>query len=541
MRAEKQRPRPAPPPTARPESLRLQLGQHARALRKSHLRALFADDPARAERFSIELPGLFIDYSKNILTDESLGLLIAYAESMDLGASIRALFNGEKINRTEGRAALHTALRSAPDETLLVDGRDLIRDVQAELGKMERLVKAVQDGTARGWTGEKFDTFVNIGIGGSDLGPKLVVDALAAWRVGQTCSFFISNIDYQQIAKLKKSIRPETTLFIVSSKSFATPETKTNAATLKAWLRESGCDRIDKHFVAVTANEAAAAADGIARRRCFKIWDWVGGRFSLWSSIGLPIALALGFDNFRALLAGARRMDRHFRQTPAAANAPVILALIDYWYNNYFDAGTHAFIPYDESLRCLPDFLAQLFMESNGKSAAINGDPVETKTMPITWGSVGTNAQHAFFQLLHQGTHTVPVDFLLPLNQKGDQTHHALLFANCLAQGRALMLGEPNADRQRHFEGNKPSTTLLYSEMTPETLGALIALFEHRVFVQGLLWGINSFDQWGVELGKKLATDIHRGLNDAGSGDYDSSTRGLIGRYRNRSRKVNPE
>lgn len=524
MRAEK----------PRPGVLRRQLRRHAGVLRKRRLGDLFAADPARAARLSIELPGLFIDYSRNILTDETLALLTGYAQSLGFNASIRAMFAGERINQTEDRAALHTALRSPPDKTLIVDGRDVIKDTQAELDRIERFVQGVHSGAWRGWTGEQIDTFVNIGIGGSDLGPRLVVDALADWRAGQTRSFFIANVDYQPIARLKKSIRPETTLFIISSKSFQTPETTTNAATLRAWLQARGCDRLDKHFVAVTHNEAAAAAAGIARQNCFKIQDWVGGRFSLWSAIGLPIALALGMTHFRALLAGAHRMDQHFRQAPLEANAPIVLALIDYWHGNYFGARTHAFIPYDESLRHLPDFLAQLFMESNGKSADIQGAPVEADTGPIIWGATGTRAQHAFFQLLHQGTQMVPVDFLLPLHKQGESAHHALLYANCLAQGRALMLGEPHADRRRHFEGNKPSTTILYAGLTPDTLGALLALFEHRVFAQGLLWGINAFDQWGVELGKRLATDIHQSLHEADNGAYDSSTRGLIDRYRNR-------
>ena len=537
MRSAKPRADPAPSESARRKALRRQLRRHAGALRKRHLRDLFAADPARAERLSIELPGLFIDYSKNILTHESLALLTGYAQSLDLGASIRAMFNGERINRSEDRAALHTALRRPPEETLIVDGRDVIKEAHAELGRIERFVKRIQTGAHRGWTGEKIDTFVNIGIGGSDLGPRLVVDALAGRRAGETRSCFISSIDYQQIARLKKSVRPESTLFIVSSKSFKTMETTTNAATLRAWMRALGCDRLDRHFVAVTNNEEAAAACGIARRNCFKIQDWVGGRFSLWSAIGLPIALALGMAGFRALLAGANRIDQHFRRAPLDRNAPVVLALIDYWYSYCFDIKTHAFIPYDESLRLLPEFLAQLFMESNGKSADISGAPVETDTAAIAWGATGTGAQHAFFQLLHQGTHTAPVDFLLPLQKQGAPARHALLYANCLAQSRALMLGEPSADCSRHCEGNKPSTTILYSELTPETLGALLALFEHRVFAQGLLWGINSFDQWGVESGKRLAKGVHRSLHEADNGAYDSSTRGLIERYRNRPAK----
>lgn len=512
------------------------LSDHSHAMRNIHMRDLFRHDPTRGKKLVLDISGIRIDYSKHIITSETLDLLFNYAKASNIENSTNAMFAGEKINTTENRAVLHTALRSAPDDKLNIDDIDIVQQVHEELEKIELFVTAVHTGTINGWTGKAFDTFVNIGIGGSDLGPKLVVNALEPFRVGNTRSFFVSNIDYQQITALQKTIDPETTLFIVSSKSFNTSETQTNAETLRSWMQQTGCTATNKHFVAVTSNADAATEFGIDPKNIFNIWDWVGGRYSLWSATGLPIALALGFNNFRGLLEGARTMDEHFKLIPLQKNIPVVLALLDFWYNNFFDTKTHAFIPYDESLKLLPDYLAQLFMESNGKSASLSGHIVDYKTMPVTWGSIGTNAQHAFFQLLHQGTQLVPIDFLAPISKTGNQKHHALLLANCLAQSRTLMQGKDNSDPHKHLSGNKPSTTILYPELTPKILGTLIALFEHRTFVQGVLWNINSFDQWGVESGKKLATKIFENLNGAKiNNDLDSSTQNLIDLYRQKN------
>jgi glucose-6-phosphate isomerase len=511
-----------------------QLSSHHAAMKNIRLRDLFMHDPQRGKTYTQHFGGLYIDLSKNIISNETLPLLNKFAKVSGIEASIKAMFAGEKINNTEDRAVLHTALRSMPEQQLELDNKEIISQVHAELDKVQNFVTRIHSKNHRGWTNKPIDTFVNIGIGGSDLGPKMIVAALEEYRQGETRSFFISNIDYEAIDSVQKKIDPETTLFIIASKSFNTIETLTNAETLKTWMLASGCNDISKHFVAVSNNLEATGSFGIKPENVFTLWDWVGGRFSLWSAIGLPIALAIGYDNFKALLAGAHELDEHFSHAPLEKNIPVTLALIDYWYARFFDAPTHAFIPYDESLKLLPDYLSQLFMESNGKSTDINGHIVDYKTMPITWGSVGTNSQHSFFQLLHQGTHLVPIDFLAPLRKKGDQKHHALLLANCLAQSQALMQGESSTDPNRHIVGNKPSTTILYTELTPTILGSLIAMYEHRTFVQGLLWNINPFDQWGVELGKKLAVDIYDVLEGKKTGDnLDSSTQNLIDLYHN--------
>jgi glucose-6-phosphate isomerase len=511
------------------QNIKEQLATHYEAMRNIHMRDLFLHDDERGTKFSQQFVDLYIDYSKNIISSETLDLLLDFANECNIKNSIESMFNGEKINITENRAALHTALRINSKQNLIVDGVDVAKQVRDELERIKSFVSSIHNQSYRGWTDKPIDTFVNIGIGGSDLGPKMVVDALKEYRVANTRSFFISNIDYESIDNLQKVINPETTLFIVASKSFNTIETRTNAETLKSWMQECGCNNINKHFIAISDNIKATKDFGIDTENVFKIWDWVGGRFSLWSAIGLPIALAIGFDNFKLLLAGANEMDKHFRESPLNKNIPVILSLIDYWYNNFYNSQTHAFIPYDESLKLFPDYLSQLLMESNGKSSDLSGHIIDYNSMPVTWGSVGTNSQHAFFQLLHQGTQMVPVDFLAPLSKKGNQKHHAMLLANCMAQGQALMQGENNSDSHKHFAGNKPSTTILYSELTPKTLGSLIALYEHRTFTQGLLWKINSFDQWGVELGKKLATNIYANLNGENiPNDMDSSTKNLI-------------
>lgn len=511
-----------------------QLVSQYKAMLNIHMRDLFMHDKNRGSRFSTQFSNLTIDYSKNLISTDILKLLVKLAKANDIESNIKAMFDGEKINITEDRAVLHTALRSQRDQQLEIEGTDIIKQVHSELDKMKKFVTSVHKGEFKGWTDKSIDTFVNVGIGGSDLGPKMVVDALSEYKIPDTHSYFISNLDYKPIEELLRNINPETTLFIISSKSFSTIETRTNAETLKNWMQEkAGCTEIDKHFIAVSNNLDATKEFGINPDNVFQMWDWVGGRFSLWSAIGLPIALACGFENFRALLKGACEMDEHFKKTPFEKNIPIILALIDYWYSNFFEAATHAFIPYDESLKLFPEYLSQLFMESNGKSSSLSGHRIDHKTMPVTWGSIGTNSQHAFFQLLHQGTQMVPIDFLAPLNKKGDRKHHELLLANCFAQSQALMQGEDNPDPHKHFIGNKPSTTILYRELSPKTLGTLIAMYEHRTFVQGLMWKINSFDQWGVELGKKLAANIYNNFKSKTLDEnMDSSTKNLINLYK---------
>ncbi len=522
------------PGTSKNQDIRAQLVSHCKAVQSIHMRDLFMYDKERGTTFSRQFSSLFIDYSKNLISTDILALLFQFARNLNIESSIKAMFDGEKINITENRAVLHTALRSRREQILHGDNVDIIMQVHNELEKMERFVTSVHEEELKGWTDKPINTFVNIGIGGSDLGPKMVIDALSDFKISNTQSYFISNLDYQPVRELLKTIDPETTLFIISSKSFNTLETKTNAETLKQWMQEeAGCTEISKHFIAVSNNLEATKEFGINPENVFQIWDWVGGRFSLWSAIGLPIALALGFEHFKALLTGANKMDEHFKQTPLEDNIPVILALIDYWYNNYFETATHAFIPYDESLKLFPEYLSQLFMESNGKSSSLSGHRIDYQTMPVTWGATGTNAQHAFFQLLHQGTQVIPVDFLAPLNKKGDKKHHELLLANCFAQSQALMQGEDSSDPHKNFTGNRPSTTILYNELSPETLGMLISMYEHRTFLQGLLWQINSFDQWGVELGKKLATNIYNNINSENvDEELDSSTRNLINLYK---------
>ena len=513
------------------------LDAHFNQMQNMHLRDLFANDDNRGALFSQSLNGLHIDYSKTHITTETLNLLTGLAHACDMEEKIHAMFNGDIINNTEQRAVLHTALRASEDAIVEVNGHNVVPDIYEQLDRVRTFVESIHNGEHTGWTGKRIDTFVNIGIGGSDLGPKMVVDALQAYKHGETSSYFVSNIDHQQVADVTSQINPETTLFIVSSKSFSTLETFSNARSLQEFMLQAGCTAIDKHFIAVSSNIDAAVEFGIDTNNIFSIWDWVGGRFSLWSATGLPIALALGFANFRKLLDGAAQMDQHFRNSALADNIPVTLGLLDFWYNNYFQAETHAFVPYDESLRLLPEFLSQLFMESNGKSVDMENKPVAYPTMPVTWGSTGTNAQHAFFQLLHQGTHMVPVDFLAPLTKQGDAEHHGWLLANCFAQSQALMQGEDASNPHNHFPGNKPSNTILYDELSPETLGMLIALFEHRTYVQGVLWNINSFDQWGVELGKKLAKHVHQGMTTDGvdTTTMDSSTRQLIELYKKKN------
>ncbi len=517
-----------------------------------HMRELFASDARRAETFSIEAAGLFLDYSKHRVSSEARQSLFALAKERDVGAAITQLFRGDRLNATEHRAVLHTALRNHSAAPLVIDGIDIHAQISDTLAHMRRFCNAVREGEWRGASGAPIRDVIAIGIGGSGLGPALASAALTPNSVMAMRVHFISNIDPQPLLAVLAQIDPASTLVIVASKSFTTLETAANADAARAWMEQNGISDLQKHFIAVTANRRAAGEFGVAPENIFAFWDWVGGRYSLWSAIGLPIALAFGMDVFEQLLAGAREMDLHFREAPLEENLPVILALLGVWYVNLFGANTHAIVPYDESLKLLPSYLQQLEMESNGKSVRRDGTPVHYNTAPVIWGGVGTDGQHAFFQLLHQGTHLVPVDFFVPLRRAHDiDGHHRTLVANAFAQARALMWGRSEAETRqsladaglsapeldelvihRSFTGNNPSTTILYEELTPRVLGALLAMYEHKTFVQGTIWNINSFDQWGVELGKEIAQSITASLNEHANSDYDPSTDALIARYR---------
>ena len=506
------------------------------------MRELFAADPERTKKFTLDIAGLHVDYSKHCITDETLSLLLSLAAEMNIPHALQLLFDGARVNSTENRPALHTALRAPPDEVVMLDGVNISTLVQNALARMDTFITQLHAGAVTGGTGRAIDTLVNIGIGGSDLGPRLVTDALGPYRQDTLRVHFAANADPVEISNILEKCDPETTLFIVSSKSFTTQETLANAQLAQEWLRGNRCHDISGHFAAVTGNSDGAMKFGITPQRTFPIWNWVGGRYSVWSAIGLPVAAAIGMDNFRAFLAGALALDRHFRSAPLAQNIPVILALLDIWYINFFHCESLAVIPYAHHLKLLPRYLGQLVMESNGKSVRRDQRATRHPTSAIIWGDEGTNVQHAFMQLLHQGTHLVPVDFIAGLKGDGErQGQHNILLANCLAQSEALMLGNslsPGKGKQacKTITGNKPSTTILYERLTPETLGMLLALYEHRTYVQACLWNINAFDQWGVELGKTLATTISGELNERKiTHPHDASTRSLIGRYINKS------
>lgn len=530
------------------------LSQHRRMVAELRLRDLFEKDPHRFQRFSVELDGLLLDYSKNLITEDTLRLLLDLAAEADLPHWRQRLFAGEPINHTEQRPALHTALRSGSSDPLLVAGEDVRVQVRDALARMEGLATSIRNGSYHGYTGQPIHDVVHIGIGGSDLGPRLVLQALAAQHDGPRVHF-VSNIDGVELADCVRHLQPETTLVTIVSKSFTTQETRANAEAARQWFVEAGADAeaIRRHFIAVSSNLKQAQAFGIDPERLFPIWDWVGGRYSLWSAVGLPIAIGCGMDVFRQLLQGAERMDQHFETTPLEQNMPVLLALLGIWYINFMGLTTHAVIPYSERLRVLPAYLEQLEMESNGKAVDRDGAPVEYATAPVLWGQTGTVSQHAFFQALHQGTQVVPIDFIgiaEPLD--GYEDLHEQLMANLFAQSEALMRGQ-DADEARQemaqqrfaaeqidsllpfrvFPGNRPSTTLLMRTLAPQSLGMLIALYEHKVFVQSVIWRINAFDQWGVELGKRLANGLLPALQE-GSGltSHDSSTRGLVEHYR---------
>ncbi len=527
------------------------LQAHHAAIVDLHLRDLFAADPGRFNKFSRRFGDLLVDFSKHRITEETLSLLIELARQAQLPAGVERMFNGEIINHTEQRAVLHVALRNRSDRPIFVKGQDVMPEVNNGLEHMRKFADQIRRGKGRGHTGKRIRDVVNIGIGGSDLGPKMVCQALEPYGDPTLRMHFVSNVDGAHISHVLAECDPESTLFIVASKTFTTQETMTNAHTARAWLiNELGDEAaVAKHFVAVSTNTQGVSAFGIDTANMFEFWDWVGGRYSLWSAIGLPIMVYLGMENFMELQEGAHEMDEHFRTAPLEENLPVILALLGVWYIDFFGADSQVTLVYDDYLRSLPDYLQQLDMESNGKSIDRDGQPVTVKTGPILWGGLGNNGQHAFYQLLHQGTHLVPADFLAPAhspNPIGD--HHAILLANCLAQAEALMVGKTEAQARAElekqglsgevlekllpykvFSGNRPSTSLFYRRLAPKVLGSLLALYEHKVFTQGVIWNINSFDQWGVELGKQLANAILPELQgERPVAGHDASTVGLI-------------
>ena len=528
------------------------------------MKDLFAADPSRAERFALEACGIYVDFSKNIATSETLGLLRDLPKAANLGKAKEDLFTGKKINFTENRAVLHTALRNLSNEKIIVDGQDVMPKVRAVLDKMREFSEKIRSGTWKGFSGKPIKHVVNIGIGGSDLGPVMVTEALKPYAYdasGQMTvrAHFVSNVDATHLAEILREVQLDQTLFIVASKTFTTQETMSNALSAReALLKAAGGDKaaVAKHFVALSTNLEAVAAFGIDTANAFEFWDWVGGRYSCWSAIGLSIALSIGFGHFKDFLAGAYDMDKHFRETPDERNIPVTLAVLGIWYGDFFDAQTHAILPYDQYLHRLPAYLQQADMESNGKFVLRDGDRVDYQTGPIIWGEPGTNGQHSFYQLVHQGTKLIPADFLAPAQSHNPiNDHHRILLSNFFAQTEALMMGKTLAEataelktagmpemelkRLAHhkvFEGNRPTNSMLFKKLTPHVLGSLVAMYEHKIFTQGVIWGINSFDQMGVELGKQLAKKILPEL-EAGekNGDvalkHDGSTNTLIRKY----------
>ncbi|NKB38640.1 MAG: glucose-6-phosphate isomerase [Gammaproteobacteria bacterium] len=515
-----------------------QLKSHHEQVKNLHMRDLFAADSERADKYCIRLDQLLVDFSKHRITEDTVALLLDLAESCSLNSAIASLFAGDKINLSEDRAALHTCLRAPAKDSLLHDSENLITQVHEQLQNMEQFAGDLRAGKIRGAGGEKFNKVVNIGIGGSDLGPRLAIEALQAKADNDIDIEFISNLDPKELDSVLSACDPNRTLIIVVSKTFTTLETRTNADAAKQWLVDNGCTHLDKHMVAVTTNQSAAKEFGMTDEHIFYFWDWVGGRYSLWSTVGLSIAIAFGMESFRDLLAGAREVDEHFQTESAEKNIPVILALLSVWYNNFFEAESHAVIPYDQSLRLFPEYLSQLVMESNGKSVTLDGESVEHQTSPVIWGTIGTNAQHAFFQMLHQGTHLIPVDFIVAVKNPERQQQQLMQVSNCLAQSEALMLGQQHSSNlNQKFAGNTPSTTILYDELSPKVLGMLLAIYEHKTFVEATIWNINPFDQWGVELGKKLAIQIIQELSAAEPDEekHDASTQLLMQEYLRRN------
>jgi len=525
---------------------------HQRAIAPRHLREIFAEDPGRAERMALEVAGLYADLSKHRATDETLGLLVALARACGVPERIEAMFAGEKLNTTEGRPALHVALRMPRDRRLVVDGEDVVPAVHGVLERMAAFADAVRSGAFQGHLGRPLRNVVNLGIGGSDLGPAMATEALEPYVHAGLAVRFVSNVDGADFAGAVAGLDPGETLFVVCSKSFTTLETLTNARTARAWLLDALGDEaaVARHFAAVSTNLEATKAFGIDPGLVFEMWNWVGGRYSFDSAAGLALMIAVGPARFRELLAGLHAMDEHFRTAPLERNLPVLSALLGVWYANFFGAASHAVLPYDQRLARFPAYLQQLDMESNGKRVGLDGEPVATDTGPVVWGGPGTDGQHAFFQLLHQGTRLVPCDFIgFCRSHHALGRHHDLLMANCFAQSEALAFGrneeEVHADGvdpalvpHKTFPGNRPSTTILADALTPAVLGALVALYEHRTFVQGAIWGVNSFDQWGVELGKALAGRIAREIEDRAGDDaggaHDTSTTRLLARFRER-------
>ena len=531
------------------------LNRHFGKIKNRHMRDLFAEDPRRFSKFSIRFNDLMVDYSKNRITQETVTGLIALAEECDLKNAIENMFSGTKINETENRAVLHVALRNRDNSPILVDGQDVMPDVNAVLKKMNKFSSSVIKGDWKGFSGKKISDIVNIGIGGSDLGPVMVTEALNAYAMQGLSVHFVSNIDGTHLTETLKPLNPETTLFMIASKTFTTQETMTNAFSAREWFLKAAKDpaHVARHFVAISTNSKAVQKFGIDKDNMFVFWDWVGGRYSLWSAIGLSIACYIGYDNFEDLLQGAFEMDQHFKTAPFEKNIPVILALIGIWYNNFFGAQTEAILPYDQYLHRFPAYFQQGNMESNGKSIDRNGDRIDYQSGPIIWGEPGTNGQHAFYQLIHQGTKLIPADFLAPaISHNPIGEHHPILLSNFFAQTEALLNGktrkeviaelknEDKTDKEiqkrvphKMFEGNRPTNSILFKKLTPRVLGSLIAMYEHKIFVQGVIWNIFSFDQWGVELGKQLAKKILPELtDDKPIQTHDSSTNGLINVYK---------
>ncbi len=528
------------------------LKSHHAAIASKHLRELFASDPNRFKSFSRQLGSILLDFSKNRIDADTFKLLIQLAKEAGVASMRDKMFAGEKINVTENRAVLHTALRNRSDKPVMVDGKDVMPDVRAVLLQMETFVSRVRSGDHAGYNGACITDIVNIGIGGSDLGPVMVCEALKHYADdAEIRVHFVSNVDGTHIAETLKDLDADSTLFIIASKTFTTQETMTNAATAREWFLKHAKEEkhIAQHFVAVSTNAAEVSKFGIDTRNMFGFWDWVGGRYSLWSAIGLPIALYLGYDKFEQLLAGAHTMDEHFRTAPLEDNLPVILGVLGVWYDNFFGAQSHAILPYDQYLHRFPAYFQQGDMESNGKGVDRDGNLLDYQTGPIIWGEPGTNGQHAFYQLIHQGTKLIPCDFIAPVkshNPLGE--HHPILLSNFFAQTEALAFGKtsdevraenPSASpafvNAKTFEGNRPTNSILVDQIDPFTLGSLVAMYEHKIFVQGVIWNINSFDQWGVELGKQLAKKILPELSAAGTvTSHDSSTNGLVNHYKAR-------
>ncbi|HEY8401973.1 MAG TPA: glucose-6-phosphate isomerase [Cytophagaceae bacterium] len=534
------------------------LTEHYKSVSNLQMRDLFQKDPQRFNKFSLQLNDLLLDYSKNRITEETIALLIELAKEAQLSKAIDAMFSGEKINNTENRAVLHVALRNRSNTPIKVDGEDVMPKVNAVLEKMKGFTESVRSGAWKGYSGKSITDVVNIGIGGSDLGPYMVTEALKPYGHQSLKVHFVSNVDGTHIAETLKKLNAETTLFIIASKTFTTQETITNAESAKAWFLEKAKDpsAVAKHFVALSTNATEVSKFGIDTNNMFEFWDWVGGRYSLWSAIGLSIAVYIGYDNFIQLLSGAHEMDNHFKNTPFEKNIPVILGLLGIWYNNFFEAESHAILPYDQYLHRFAAYFQQGDMESNGKRVTKDGKVVNYQTGPIIWGEPGTNGQHAFYQLIHQGTKLIPCDFLAPVishNPIGD--HHKKLLANFFAQTEALMKGKTEAEAKAELEkeglsgkalenllphkvfpGNIPTNSIFFKKLTPFMLGQLIAMYEHKIYVQGVIWNVNSYDQWGVELGKQLAKKILSELNDDSKvNSHDSSTNGLINYFKEHS------